>query len=230
MKYFNIGFVPLACCIVCTLLFLGCEGGSSNDVISNVSADFSGLYSGNTEGTESLIKHPSDGSTIIRSLQLIQTGSELEAFDNFGGAYRGNIQYMVETEATFILEDPATGGNQVTMTGTLAGSGDTATMRGAYITPGYTANIYGSASITPIQSNAQLQVSGPTSMSANTTSNFTASGGSGAYTWSISVSAYGTPSSGSGATFSYTATSSNVTQTITVNDGTTEAYRTVNQQ
>ena len=177
------------------ILFSGCEGGGSDDVIANTEVNFSGNYAGSDDGTESLVKNSGDGSTIIRSLQLIQTGTSLDAVDNNGGVYNGNIQFTVETEASFILEDPATGGNQVTMTGTLAGSGDSATMRGNYITPSQVAYIYGVASITPIITNSPSPdptnttvTINPTTATLNTdaaTQEFSASGGDGNYTWTI---------------------------------------------
>jgi hypothetical protein len=129
-----------------TLLFLGCEGDSSESIIRNVLLNVSGLYrppSGNTT-----IVSGNTGAPVTQ-LDLRQTGDKLEAIDNNNLIFKGSIGRATEEQAGFTLNGQTTAGQGVTISGTItvpSGTGD-GTMQATWIEPSLFAQLYAEASV-----------------------------------------------------------------------------------
>jgi len=183
--------LPIACFLALglgALSFNGCDSGSS-DTIRNVSIDFSGFYDGADGGY--FVEPPNSGHRVT-SMNLFQTGDQLEAIDNCGLIWRGTIGNINDDTkvATFEMEGQTTAGQPVTIAGTLTGSGDTGEMRAQWIEPNVLAVVNGDAIINPVPTNTAITIS-PVSATIYTngaTQQFVANGGSGSYTWSVSAS------------------------------------------
>jgi hypothetical protein len=228
----------------------GCEtGGSADSTIRQVSANFTGVYE---NGGEPLASSQSGAAVTILSLH--QTGDRLEAFDNRDGVWKGTIGEVFVTDegggarAPFTLEGDTSAGQQVTITGTLsaqnndASAGASAVMSGTWIEETLFATFFAEGTISSIQqppddggngtntTTLAISPSGTITMSgAGDTEDFTASGGSGNYTWSVANTLLGNLSSSSGSSVTYTRTSSDGTQTVRVSDGTTTKSTSVVQ-
>jgi len=220
------------------VFFLGCELDSAESVTRNVGIDFSGFY--DSTSTNSDFVSPANSGARVTSFNLRQSGDLLEAIDNNGIVFRGNIGAVDGTTASFTLGGSTTVGNEVTITGTLAGdaAAETATMKGTWIEPGLYAAILGDAKINPIQTNSPGPVTNELKLATSKTvlqssesANLTASGGTTPYTWSASVNNLGTLSvSPSGNTAEYQANSTIGTNTITVTDASSQtASQTITQ-
>jgi len=191
----------LGMCVVA--LQPGCDTGSPNDTGTVANGDFSGNYVGASNG---LLVANNTGAP-VSSINLNQSGSDLQAVDNNGILFKGTIGDILtlnggssnassgSASATFTLTGGTTAGNSVTITGKLSGVGATATMTGLWVEPGVYSSIYGVAGITPIvvtspstnNNTTALSIS-PTSATLNTTSEtvtFKASGGTSPYGWTV---------------------------------------------
>ena len=132
-----------------TLFLLGCEIGEADSVVSNVEINYAGFYVGDGG---SLVSEQTGAKTT--SLNLRQTGDQLEAVDNNGIVFRGTIGSVVEETATFILDGSTTAGQTVTIDGTLTASGTEGTMRGTWIEPALYGTVSGKATINPSPTNS----------------------------------------------------------------------------
>ena len=201
---------------------VGCEVGSTNTIIPSSSVNFSGFY--DSTGTNSAFVSPPNSGALVTSFNLRQTGNQLEAIDNNGTVFRGNVGDATTTggqaTAPFTLNGNTSAGQSVTISGTLGGSGTSATITGTWIEPNLYAYLSGDGVINPIQTNAPsgsiTVTASPSSLSSNgQTATVTASGGNGSYTWTAGSS--GSLSSTSGSSVTYTRTSSG-NNTVTVTD------------
>lgn len=210
-----------------SVFLVGCELNSADSFVREVGVDFSGFY--DSTATNADFVSPANSGGRVTSFNLRQTGDQLEAIDNHQYVFRGTIGEARtdggSSTASFTLEGETTVGQHVTISGTLAGQGNSATITGTWIEPDRYCYLNGDGSINPIptntpQTNVTLSVSAnPSSIALNGTSTLTATGGSGSYTeWSRSLPNLGTLSASSGQTVTYQANSSTGTNTVTVTD------------
>ena len=218
--------LPLA-----ALVLAGCDVGST-DSTTAVMADnegniynYSGLYmsitnaSGSTNGYGTLVFPAGRQSgTALIWLRLLQYGSALEAYDNAGLAWSGNVSAQNGETASFSLQGRTTAGNSVEIFGTLDYAAQLSTMDATWIEPGFAGSIFAQATVSPVTTNSPVVTNTPTGdvtvspTSANLTTNgaqqvFTASGGDGSYEWSY-TSGNGSLSSTTGSSITFTRNSS----------------------
>lgn len=132
-----------------TLFLLGCEIDSADSVVRNVEINYAGFYVGDGG---SLVSQQTGAKTT--SLNLRQTGDQLEAVDNNGIVFRGTLGSIVDETATFVLDGATTAGQSVTIDGTLTASGTEGTMRGTWIEPALYGTVSGKATINPSPTNS----------------------------------------------------------------------------
>ena len=157
MKQYRIPALVLCSLLfVSSLVFLGCEVGSSDSVTRTMEVDFTGLYTADTDVSTDLVS-PANSGTRVTSLNLIQSGDQLQAIDNNGIVFGGTLNDVSENSGTaaagFTLEGSTTAGKSVTISGSLSGSGTTAEMRGTWIEPDMYAYVTGQATINLIPTN-----------------------------------------------------------------------------
>ena len=228
--------LPLA-----ALVFAGCDVGSTDSTAAVVSDDdgtiynFAGFYMHpDTDGTNIVpLVYPyldagnRPSGELITSLRLLQYGSVLEAYDSAGQTWSGSISALQSGTATFSLQGQTTAGQAVEIAGTMIYADQNSVMDASWIEPAYYGTLRAKARVAPSATNSpsadlSLTVDDST-VASNQTVNFTASGGTGSYSWPSSVS-YGT-FSGSGSSASYTRTSgtSGNAVTVTVTSGSDSA-------
>ncbi len=134
---------------VASLFLLGCEIGDADSVVREVGINYSGFYVG--DGGK-LVSQQTGAQTT--SLNLRQTGDQLEAVDNNGITFRGTIGSVVDDTASFVLDGSTTAGQAVTIDGTLTASGTEGTMRGTWIEPVIIGTVSGQATINPSPTNS----------------------------------------------------------------------------
>ena len=132
-----------------TLFLLGCEIDSADSVVRNVEINYAGFYVGDGG---SLVSQQTGAKTT--SLNLRQTGDQLEAVDNNGIVFRGTLGSIVDETANFVLDGSTTAGQSVTIDGTLTASGTEGTMRGTWIEPALYGTVSGKATINPSPTNS----------------------------------------------------------------------------
>lgn len=123
-------------------LLCGCEGSSSS-THRDVSLSVRGVYT-----------HP-DGNPVARtsgqpvmSLNLMQTGDRLQAFDNNNILFKGSIGQVFSgttPSASITLEGASTTGAKAIITGTIEVSGTEGTLRGQWIEDSLFSTVYGEA-------------------------------------------------------------------------------------
>jgi len=133
---------------VASLFLLGCEIDSADSVVREVGINYSGFYVGDGGN---LVSQQTGAKTT--SLNLRQTGDQLEAVDNNGITFRGTIGTVVDDTASFVLDGATTAGQSVTIDGTLTASGTEGTMRGTWIEPVVIGTVSGQATINPSPTN-----------------------------------------------------------------------------
>ena len=214
----------------------GCEVGST-DSTTAVAADnsgtiynFAGLYMNpDNEGTNVLelvypattASHPS--GVRITYLRLLQYGTVLEAYDSAGLTWNGSISAIQSGTATFSLQGQTTAGQHVDIAGTMVYASQQSTMDATWIEPNYYGNLYAKATVAPSATNSSttsvtMSPSSAVTLSSGGTKSFTATGGSGSYTWELSTTSYGSLSSYSGSPVTITANGATGTTSITVYD------------
>ncbi|MFH0981196.1 MAG: PKD domain-containing protein [Planctomycetota bacterium] len=201
--------------------FLGCELESANSVTRESGIYVAGVYQHPTVG--SLLVSENSGEPITR-FDLRQSGDQLEAVDNNDSVWRGTLGKESDTLATYVLSGKTTAGKDATADGTIEVSGSSAIMRGSWTEASVYGVIYGVATVplaptnAPPQTNATQVAISPTSATLTNNSatvSFTASGGSGSYTWSVSAGSNGNVSPTTGSSVTYTrSTSGNNTVTV----------------
>lgn len=191
------------------LLNLGCTLDSANEVIRDVSINYSGFYEGQLSDGK-LVSHNQGG--FIRTLKLIQQGDQIDAIDSNGAHWSGELEDPNNGVASFVIRGNDSLGNAATISGILTlggGSSGTngttsatdATMRGNYFQGSIVSVVNGKASAVPGQNDngGGGSTNGTTvsvSPSSTTVTNggsatFTASPSSGSYTWSANPSSLG---------------------------------------
>jgi len=222
-------FLSLSLASALVLFVIGCDVTSGDEVVREVGADYTGFY---TNPNGRIVANNTGGE--ITALDLMQTGSRLQAVDNNGNIFRGNVGDATEGRATFRLDGITTAGTAGVITGTLNAQGTSATMNGTWVENALFSTVFATASVTAPPTNSvptqiSISPSGSITISANGTRAFTASGGSGSFTWTVSNSTLGRVNPTTGNSVTYTAQGFG-SQTVTVSDGTRTASTTVTQQ
>lgn len=216
--------LPLA-----ALVLAGCDVDSTDSTTAVMSDNegniynYSGLYmsitntSGSTNGYGTLVFPAGRQSgTALIWMRLLQYGSALEAYDNAGLAWSGNVSAQNGETASFSLQGRTTAGNSVEIFGTLDYAAQLSTMDATWIEPGFAGSIFAQATVSPVATNSPVVTNTPTgNVSVSPTSKtlstngqfqvFTASGGDGSYTWSY-VGTGGSLASATGTTNTFTRT------------------------
>lgn len=223
-------FIAAACAAVLALAaatLVSCQTDTPNSIERNVGVDYSGVYSGRNEGGGIATRN---SGTLVTQFDLRQTGASLQAIDNLGAIWEGDIGNAPDAEnltATITLEGKTSAGQKVTISGTISkdsAGATTATMSGTWIEPDFYATVYAIGSVAATSTNSgggAISVSPQSATVAiGSSQSFTASGSSGTITWS--VSGFGTLSTTTGNSTTFTRTSSgSATLTATDNSGKT---------
>jgi hypothetical protein len=208
-------FMAFSVGLLSFLAGIGCELDSADSVVREVGVTVQGYYT-----------HPDGGRIVgrnsgaaITSLDIRQSGDQLEAIDNNNQVFRGTIGNASQNNASYTLEGYTTSGKLGTMSGMFELSGSQATMRGTWIEDDFYSTIYATATV-PTNGGGgtavKISPSSATLTSTNATQGFSASGGTGSYTWSLANNS-GTINSTTGSSVTYTRTGSG-NNTITVTD------------
>jgi hypothetical protein len=209
-------------------VFLGCNGDSAEGIVRNVGLIVEGFYVHPNEG--SLLVSQTSGAD-VSSMNLRQSGDQLEGIDNNQMVFRGTIGQVVDANnASFTLNGKSTSGADATISGTISVEGTQATMRGTWIEPTLFGNVYGQATV---PTNAPPSNGGggngltisPTATQTVVGSprTFTASGGEPPYNWFVENETIGSVV-GSGSTGNYTARSAGF-NTVVVADNNNNTAR-----
>lgn len=205
--------------------FAGCDVGSPNSVERNVGVDYTGVYSG--QHSNNMIASQNSGEPVTQ-FNLRQTGTSLEAVDNNGALWKGDIGNTPDAQnltATFTLHGKTTANAEVTINGAITKGSASATeaeMSGTWIEPNFYAivNAHGTVSATSTNiGGGSLTITPPSAtVSVGSSASFSANGGSGTITWSISGGGSVNPTTGTSTTFTRT-TAGTVTLTATASGG-----------
>jgi len=219
------------------ILIAGCEIDSAESATRSVNIDVEGFYS-NPDGGPMVENNTGQP---ITDLNVRQAGDRLEAIDNSGMIYKGTIGQVIgdsdPRSATFTLTGNNTAGHKATWSGNFEVAGTVSTMSGTWIEDAYYSRFHATAKVNPLPTPSPSPTATPTGGVAiavspssatisvnNDTEKFTASGGSGSYTWSVNNSSYGTLNNSSGASVTYTrkaAGNNSITVKDTDNNSTT---------
>ena len=214
------------------LAIAGCDVGSTDSttaVLSDNSGtiyNFAGLYAhATTNGLAPLVFPTNRQSGVALTwLRLLQYGSVLEAYDNAGMTWSGSISALQGGTATFSLRGRTTAGISTEIAGTLVYADQNSVMDASWIEPAFAGTLYARATVAPATTNSPTTDDVSISPSSATLSpngdseDFSASGGTGSYSWSLS-GGIGTLSSASGSSTMVTRTNSGF-GTLIVTSGT----------
>lgn len=165
-----------------------CDISSSGSATRNVPIVVEGFYA--RANGEAIVSRTSGAP--VRNLNLRQSGDQLEAIDNNGIVFRGTIGQVIEgSRASFTMEGRSTSGNRATLTGNFNVSGSVSTMSGSWIEDMLVGQLFATAQVptnTVTDPGAgQVAISPSTAdLRVGQSTTFTASGGRGAFTWSLS--------------------------------------------
>ncbi len=126
-----------------SLLQIGCDIQSGDEVTRNVSVNVSGVYR-NGDG----IPTRQSGAK-VSSINLSQSGDQLFGVDNNGGRWEGSIGRADGDTASFTLKGQTNTGAKVVITGTIRVSGNSGTMTGTWIEPGLTGDVFATGEVVP---------------------------------------------------------------------------------
>jgi len=220
--------------LACLFAGMGCvdSSSSSSDFIRNVSVDYTGIYTGTGDNLVS-----QNSGEPINTLNLVQSGSGLEAFDNNGNLWRGDLSRVnADSSSSFRLDGQTTSGVAAQIVGTLSGEDTTGSMTGTYIEDGVFGIVSATADIAEVTTNTatgalSISPTGDQTLTTGETRQFTASGGGNAANsimWTLSNNGIGRLSSTTGTTVTYTAAGAG-TQTITATIGTQTDSTSISQ-
>ncbi len=176
-----------AAALVVIAVLSACDISSSGSATRNVPIVVEGFYARNGEP----IVSRTSGAP-VRNLNLRQSGDQLEAIDNNGIVFRGTIGQVIEgSRATFTMEGRSTTGNRATLAGNFNVEGGTSTMSGSWIEDMLVGQLFATAqvptNVVPDTGTGQVAISPSTaSLRVGQSTTFTASGGRGAFTWTLS--------------------------------------------
>lgn len=207
-------------------LISACTIDSADEFSRDVSVNFTGFYT-NPNGGNIVAKN--SGSS-ISSLDLRQSGDSLEAVDNNGRIWRGNLGEVQNGTSSFELNGNTSSGTEATFSGNISTSdggsstGGTSnargTMQGTFIEPGRFSTFFATATIPGSTggggSALSISPQNPT-VATNGTVVFTASGNNGTVTWLLSGTGTGSVSPQTGTTTTFKRTTAG-SITITASD------------
>ncbi len=208
-------------------VWTGCDVGSPDEVYRETGIIVSGYYAGQADGR---LTTENSGAPVT-SMDVLQDGDQLQGVDNNGNIFRGSISSASEATARFQMEGSTTAGAAVTIAGSFDVSGTTSTMRGTWVEDALYGSVYATATVptnAPNGGGLTINPSGSIALAVGSSRQFSASGGTGNYTWTRSNTEIGTLA-GSGSSVTYAATAAG-TQTITLSDGSSTRMTTVTQQ
>lgn len=194
---------------------MGCEAGSGDEAERMVDIYVNGFYRNGSNGN--VVAHNSGNA--ITTMQVRQSGASLEAVDNNNMIFRGSIGDVFGDSprmASFNLDGMTTIGAPATISGQFEVKGETCVMRATWIEDGTYSTVFGTATVPPAPISG-IDITGPESVSVGSTNVYTANGGVGNYTWSISNGSIGSLINTSGSSVPYAATAAG-SQTITATD------------
>lgn len=216
---------PIFAALAAALCCAACEIDSSNT--SSVAADssgavydFTGLYTP-TDNADCLVFPSSKQSgKKLTWMRITQDGTALQAFDNAGLHWSGAIDSLSGGNARFTLNGSTTAGAAVTISGLMSYADSSSTISASWLeNGGSSANFFAHATVSAPSTNVTGLAISPSSavLVSGGSKTFSASGGAGSYSWSISGSCASLSStSGSSVTASWTSTGS---ATLTVTSG-----------
>lgn len=205
----------------------GCEVGTSspNNLIRNVGVDYSGYYTG--QNTDSAIPSKQTGA-LISNFNLIQTGDTLQAIDNNGEIWKGEISNTPDANnltATFTMKGKTSTGAKITMVGILTktdAKDQEATMSGTWIEPTFYATFKALGTVSATATNGSsggtlvITPAHPTGIAAGGTVQFSVSGnGSATVNW---TAVNGTLTTSTGTSTTFTLGSSGTQASVTASD------------
>jgi hypothetical protein len=126
-----------------SLLQVGCDTQSGNEVVRNVSINVSGIYR-NADG----VTNRQSGNKVT-SLNLSQSGDQLFAIDNNGSRWTGTIGNADGGQATVTLKGLTTAGVKVVITGAINVSGNNGTLSGTWVEPGFIGDVFATGEVVP---------------------------------------------------------------------------------
>ena len=197
----------------------GCDVGSIDSTTAQMSDNkgniynFAGLYMSPSSDTNSVgtLVYPEgrQSGVPLTWLRLLQYGSVLEAYDNANQRWNGKISSIQGSSANFSLRGRTSAGLSTEIVGTMIYEKSTSTIDAAWIEPAFAGTFIAKATVAPASTNnpvvgdLTLAPATATLSSTNKTQVFTASGGTGSYTWSHNSSC-GELSATSGSSITYT--------------------------
>lgn len=174
MKHFIIISFFLSA-LIGTAVFNGCSLSSADSTSRSVNMIVQGYYTGKDRGR--LVQN-NTGATIL-SLDLRQSGDQLEAVDNNGMIFRGSIGRVDDStlQTSFTLTGSTTAGQEGSMAGVIAVEGNTGVMQGTWAEPSLFSTFYGVGTVpqTPTDSNSETNSTAPST--SNTVSDITIDSG-----------------------------------------------------
>lgn len=175
-------------CLLVALWVVGCK--LSSDGSSD--GHFSGLYRG-ADGKAFL--SPANSGALVSELQFVQSDDYFRAVDNNGGKYVGSITQVSDTEAVFSLEGTTKEGTPVNIDGRIIRSGNSGSLSGTWKEPSRNCTLAGVLIIEVTESGdviVPVTIQSPvTEIYTSSTQSYTATGGSGEYTWWADNNAFG---------------------------------------
>lgn len=143
-KILRVGLLAL---LISSLGLVACRISSSDSVARDVDINIAGVY---RNGGNPVVANNTGAP--IEWLNMVQTGSRLQAVDNNGIVFRGNIGSVSRSQAgnaaTFTLKGTTTTGSEGIISGTISVSGENvATMRGTWAEPSAFGNVVGTATV-----------------------------------------------------------------------------------
>jgi len=164
------------------IVIAGCEVDSAEKAHRDVPIYVAGVY-----------RHPSAGSLLvadntgepIEQIDLRQDGDALEGIDNNGSIFRGRIDKVDGSVASFTIKGINTAGNEGTIAGTISVDGSTAVMRGTWIEDALYSVVYGQATVpSNITCNLVLTIADTTLTNGQSTT-LSVANGTAPFTWDV---------------------------------------------
>lgn len=131
--------------VLISLYITGCEVDSADEIIRQVAIRVAGFYY-NGNGQPLVLENT--GNAII-TMNLMQSGDQLEGVDNNGLIFRGSISQADSQRAVFMIEGQTTTGAKGIIHGTIlvtTGTAD-AEMRGTWTEDALSSAVYGTAQV-----------------------------------------------------------------------------------
>jgi hypothetical protein len=169
----NLG-ITLAATGLLTCGLAGCEVGSPDKAYRSTGLSIAGYYTnpGTTVAVASVAAArvvSSNSGAPISTLNLRQSGNQLEAIDNNGTVLRGTIGTVSGSTATLVLSGTTTAGSPGVLDATVSVAGTRAVMRGTWAEGSLYGVVYGEAVV-------QGAAPTPTPTPTNTTMSIRSSG------------------------------------------------------